>query len=200
MFLSPPFSLSFSVIWRPGWNYDNKRKEKLLLWLLSHYVNDIKQALCVCICVRFLVCIQTWAAERAGACACTRVFMNAVTIVSAPVHVRLYLAVCKRVDRMKMSSSNSVCPGAMGANLRTVITRCQTRPHWLWHVNYTLCFRLLWWHNTHIKRCTVRIYDFVLAWDQYECEGKLWTCHNECVILVCFSVCVSVRTLKCLDN
>lgn len=75
-----PLSLSlplFSVIWRPGWNYDNKRKKKLLLWLLSHYVNYIKQALFVCICVRFWCVCKP---EQPGAtcmltCACTSVFV-----------------------------------------------------------------------------------------------------------------------------
>lgn len=67
----------FSVIWRPGWNYDNKRKKKLLLWLLSHYVNYIKQALFVCICVRFWCVCKP---EQPGAtcmltCACTSVFV-----------------------------------------------------------------------------------------------------------------------------
>lgn len=164
--LSLSFSVSlFSVIWRPGWNYDNKRKEKLLLWLLSHYVNDIKQALCVC---------NVWA-SGVYASLSSQVHMHGYTFVHGVMFVPPFVCMCVLVwlfvhawACLKWLSPNvhmceRVCPGAMGANLHTVITRCQTPPHWLWHVNYTPCFHLLWWHNTHIKRCTVLVWEFVCA-------------------------------------
>lgn len=89
--------------------------------------------------LRVCICVFLWLFACARAC-WQRCFPN------------VYLCIHARV-----------CPGAMGANLHTVITRCQTPPHWLWHVNYMACFHLLWWQNTHIKRCAVLICEFVCA-------------------------------------
>lgn len=82
-----------------------------------------------------------------GACAC--VLARAVMLLH--MCVCLAVSVCMSMLTKMFSKCVSVyihacaCPGATGANLHTVITRCQNPPHWLWHVNYMACFHLLWW-------------------------------------------------------
>lgn len=101
----------------------------------------------------------------------------------------------KRCSPVCVCMCACVCPGATGANLHTVITRCQTPPHWLWHVNYTPCFHLLWWHNTHIKMCTVCICEFVcvsIMGSLHIWQGSCAPCKHEYVMseLRCVSVCL----------
>lgn len=134
------FSLSFSVIWRPGWNYDNKRKEKLLPWLLSHYVNDIKQTLCVCVCVWFLS-VYSKLISWEGCFVQTHLF-----VYTKCVCVCVILVGCLDVWT---SCSSRGCLQATGANLHTVITRCQ-----LHHTDYDMlitCCLSNCFYSTYIK-------------------------------------------------